>query len=425
MSTATLAIIIVLCTCILYMLELFPVSVTTMIGMLAMVYSGVLTPAQAFSGFTNTAVLLVIGMVIIIDALLDCGLANRIGQLLNHYIGGNEKVFVVVIFLTASFLSMFMTNVSLVAMMMPLISSIAVASGGRITRKNTYLPLAMGGLIGGTGTLAGSTAPLLANNALEQVGAKTMSFFTPLPVAFAIVAVVSVCYLLFLYKFQVRFFDFPETEGSEKEAIKDKSINHRNAVITVTVFLICVVLFIIQPFGWELGQIAVTGALVLVLTKCVDGKKALREMHWSAIITLGSALGIATGFVNSGVGELIIHKMIETMGESAANPVLLMTVFLVAGYVLSLFMSNGSLVAMLASIAVPMAVEIGANPMPMALACVYGVSLAMATPAATTTITMVQVAGYRFKDYFRVGGLVGIIGMITAWVTLVVVYRMI
>ena len=49
-------------------------------------------------------------------------------------------------------------------------------------------------------------------------------------------------------------------------------------------------------------------------------------------------------------------------------------------------------------------------------------NLAMATPVATTTITMVQVAGYRFKDYFRLGGLVGVIGVITAWMAIVMLY---
>ena len=101
---------------------------------------------------------------------------------------------------------------------------------------------------------------------------------------------------------------------------------------------------------------------------------------------------------------------------------MLVTAFLLAGYILSLFMSNGSLVAMLSSIAIPMAIEIECNPMPLAMACVFGASLAMATPAATTSVTMVQVAGYRFKDYLRVGGLTGVIGLATAWLAIVLVY---
>lgn len=420
MEQSTLALIIVGATCVLYILELFPVSVSTLIGMLAMVYAGILTPTEAFSGFTNTAVLLVIGMVIIIDALLDSGVAGKIGKGLMRF--SNEKVFVIAVFLLSAGLSMFMTNASLVAMMMPFIASVASASGGRITKKNTYLTLATGGLIGGTATLAGSTAPLLANNVLEHVGAQTMGFFGPFPVAITIILVMAVCYWLFLYKLQARCFDFPEVADETEVNVTETPINKRNAAISIAVFLICAVLFVIQPFGWELGQIAVTGAVILVITKCVDGKKALRNMFWSALITLGAALGIAKGFVNSGVGQKIINWLIAMLGEGVANPVVLVTVFLLAGYVLSLFMSNGSLVSMLAAVGVPMAVEIGVNPMPVALACVFGVSLAMATPAATTSVTMVQVAGYRFKDYLRIGGLTGVIGLITAWAAIVLYY---
>ncbi|MBQ3132433.1 MAG: hypothetical protein IJC24_06960 [Clostridia bacterium] len=117
-----------------------------------------------------------------------------------------------------------------------------------------------------------------------------------------------------------------------------------------------------------------------------------------------------------------MNWLMNTLGSRVANPIVLVTTFLVSGFLLSQFMSNGSLVSMLAAIAVPMAIEIGCNPMPVAMACAFGCSLAMATPVATTTITMVQVAGYRFKDYFRIGGLVGLIGLATAWLCLVLFY---
>lgn len=422
MENSSIAVIIVLCTCVLYVLEIFPVAVTTLLGMLAMVFANILTVSEAFSGFSSTPVMLVIGMVIIIDGLMECGIAGKIGAFLTRFVGRNEKFFVIVVFVTASIFSMFMTNAALVAMFMPFIASIAAGSEGRITKKNTYLPLATGGLVGGTATLAGSTAPLLANNVLKDVGVETMGFFEPFPIALAIIIVMVFCYNMFLYKFQVKWFDFDEVKDDTEQKAASIPVNKRNACISVSVFLVCVILFIKQPFGWDLGLIAVSGALILVMTKCVNGKRALEKMFWPALITLGAALGIAKGFVNSGVGELIIEWLIRSFGEKIANPVLLITIFLLSGYVLSLFMSNGSLVAMLASIAVPMAVKIGCDPMPVAMACVFGVSLAMATPAATTSVTMVQVAGYRFKDYFRIGGLTGIIGLVTAWGAIIVRY---
>lgn len=423
MDNSTIALIIVGCTCLLYMTEFFSVAATTLLGLLAMVYCKILTPTEAFSGFTNTAVLLVIGMVIIIDALFESGVAGKLNYVLKRI--KNEKTFVIAIFLLSAGLSMFMTNASLVAMMMPFIATVSVTSGGKITKKNTYLTLATGGLLGGTATLAGSTAPLLANNVLEEVGAETMNFFSPLPIALSIIVVMAICYWLFLYKLQVKCFDFEEVIDKSQTGVIDTPINKRKAIISITVFLACAVLFVIQPFGWELGQIAITGALILVLTKCVDGKKSLRNMFWSALITLGAALGIAKGFVNSGVGEKIINWLIDILGDGVSHPLVLVTLFLLSGYILSLFMSNGSLVSMLAAIGIPMAIEVGVNPMPIAMACVFGASLAMATPAATTSVTMVQVAGYRFKDYLRIGGLTGVIGLVTSWVAIVLIYGLI
>ena len=423
MSQSTITLIIIACTCILYLTEKFSVAVTTVLGMLALIFTGILDFNEAFACFTSTNVMLVLGMIIIVESLLDSGVAEKLGLVLFRFTGKSEKLFLEIVFLSAAALSLFSTNAALVAMYMPLISSVCSASKGNIRRKHLYLPLAMGGLIGGTGSLAGSTAPLLANDVLAQTGSETMHFFTPLPIATIMVVVVALCYWFFLYDLQVKWFDFEEEDV--EFGVEDTPLDKKKAAISLTVFVTCIVLFIIQPYDWELGLIAVAGAMVLMITGCVDGQRAMSNMQWSALVTLGAALAVAKGFVKSGVGELIMNWLMTTLGSWVANPVILVTVFLVSGFILSQFMSNGSLVSMLSAIGVPMAIEIGCNPMPVALACVFGCSLAMATPVATTTITMVQVAGYRFKDYFRIGGLVGLIGMATAWVSLILIYGLI
>lgn len=423
MAQSTITLIIIACTCVLYLTEKFSVAVTTVLGMLALIFTGILDFNEAFACFTSTNVMLVLGMIIIVESLIDSGIAEKLGNLLFKLVGRSEKAFLIIVFVLSAFLSLFSTNAALVAMFMPLISSVSCASHGHISRKHIYLPLAMGSLIGGTGSLAGSTAPLLANDVLELTGAKTMHFFTPLPIAAAMVVVIALCYWFFLYDLQVKCFDFDEMEF--ELGLEDVPLDWRKAVISAGVFLTCIVLFIIQPFGWELGLIAIAGAITLMITGCVDGPRAMSNMQWSALVTLGAALAVAKGFVKSGVGEVVMDWLISVLGRGVANPVVLVTVFLLTGFILSQFMSNGSLVSMLAAIGVPMAIEIGCNPMPVALACVYGCSLAMATPVATTTITMVQVAGYRFKDYFRIGGLVGLIGMVTTWLCLVFFYGLI
>ena len=421
MTQAGITLIIIAITCFLYILDKLPVALVTMIGMLAMVFSGAVSSKEAFSNFGSTPVLLTFGMIVIINAIIDSGVIVQFEHVLQRMTRRGEKLFLVLVFLSAGIISMFTNNSALVAMFMPFIASTAKTSGGKIQKKHLYLPLAMGGLIGGTGSLAGSTAPLLANEVLEITGQTTFKFFTTAPVALSVLAVVAICYWFFLYDLSVKWFDFDEVADTGK-AMAEIPLNKRNAVISLAVFGVSVVLFIAQPFGWDLGLVAVTGAAIVIGTGCVDGKTELRNMMWPAIITLGAALAIADGFVKSGAGDAVITFLLGTFGTGLTNPKVMVGLFLIAGWLISMFMSNGSLVSMLASIAVPMAVEAGINPVPIAIACVMGCNLAMATPVATTTITMVQGAGYRFKDYFRLGGLVGLIAVATSWTAIVLIY---
>ena len=421
MAKSTITLIIIAATCILYIIDKLPVALVTVLGMLAMVFSGATTSRTAFSNFGSTPVLLTFGMIVIINAIIDSGAIVQFEHVLQRMTRRGEKLFLVLVFLSAGIISMFTNNSALVAMFMPFIASTARSSDGKIKKKHIYLPLAMGGLIGGTGSLAGSTAPLLANEVLEITGQKQFSFFTTAPVSLSILAVVAICYWLFLYDLSVKWLDFEEV-ADDGRPIAEIPLNKRNAIISLTVFIISVALFIIQPFKWDLGLIAISGATIVIALGCVDGKQELRNMMWPAIITLGAALAIADGFVQSGAGQVVIDFLVNTFGPAMTNPKVMVALFLLAGWLISMFMSNGSLVSMLASIAVPMAVEYGINPIPIAIACVIGSNLAMATPVATTTITMVQVAGYRFKDYFRLGGLVGMIGIITAWIAIVAIY---
>jgi len=181
MTDATITLIIIAVTCVLYLTEKFSVAVTTVLGMLALIFTGILDFNEAFACFTSTNVMLVLGMIIIVESLLDSGVAEKLGLVLFKFTGRSEKFFLVVVFVSAAVLSLVSTNAALVAMYMPLISSVCGTSKGHIRRKHIYLPLAMGGLVGGTGSLAGSTAPLLANDVLELTGSETMGFFSPLP----------------------------------------------------------------------------------------------------------------------------------------------------------------------------------------------------------------------------------------------------
>ena len=76
---------------------------------------------------------------------------------------------------------------------------------------------------------------------------------------------------------------------------------------------------------------AITGATIVIALGCVDGKTELRNMMWPAIITLGAALAIADGFVQSGAGEVVIDFLVSTFGPAMTNGRVMVALFLLAG----------------------------------------------------------------------------------------------
>lgn len=425
MLKSVMMLVILAITVFLYIKEYFSLAVTSMLSVTAIMAVGILSASEAFSCFSNDIVMLIAGMMFIVEAFWQSGLIAKIGSVFNNKKQMDEKNFVISLTAILAICSLFVNNSPLLTAFLPLVSAIVAASNGKITKKNTFMPMSFACLIGGCGSLAGSSLPGIVSSVLTEYGCAKFRFFETLPVSMVILLVILICYKTFLYQYLRKVFDFEEKDEMQSGTEHAETIpefHRRNATVTIIIFLGCVVGFIITPFGWTVGQIAVTGAVALIVTGCIDGKNSLKRINWSILIVVGSTLGIAKGFVVSGAGELITNWLLSTFGDSMQNPIILLTVFMVTGYVLSMFMSNGSLCGMLAAVAIPLAVSLGQNPLPVAVGLSICCQQAMATPAASVTIALSQGGNYRFKDYMRVGGLVGTICFITGWLSIIVIY---
>ena len=106
METSTIAIIILVATLILYAIPKMPLSVTTILAILAMVLFGVVDFASATSGFANNVVFLNAGMMIIGQAMVTTGLAQRVGNLVTRVnIGKNERLCIMLVLVVSTVLS--------------------------------------------------------------------------------------------------------------------------------------------------------------------------------------------------------------------------------------------------------------------------------------------------------------------------------
>jgi di/tricarboxylate transporter len=160
------------------------VDIVALLVLGALAATRLVTPEEAFSGFSNPAVITVWAVFILSAGLSRTGVANYVGRQVLRLAGKGEARLLLVIMLVAGVMSALMNNVGVAALLLPVVMDIA-----RRTRRapsRLLMPLAFGSLLGGMTTLIGTPPNILASMALVDAGLPGFSFFDFAPVGGAI-----------------------------------------------------------------------------------------------------------------------------------------------------------------------------------------------------------------------------------------------
>jgi di/tricarboxylate transporter len=170
---------------VLFVTELVRVDVVALMVLTSLAISGLLTPAQAVSGFSNPAVITVWAVFILSGGLSRTGVAGILGRQVLRLGGGSEARLIMIIMITAASLSAFMNNVGVAALMLPVVMDIAHRT--RRPPSKLLIPLAFSSLLGGLMTLIGTPPNILVSAALDERGLEPFQFFDFTPVGAAVV----------------------------------------------------------------------------------------------------------------------------------------------------------------------------------------------------------------------------------------------
>ena len=422
MEQSTLAIIILVVTLICYGIPKIPLSVTTILAVLAMAGTGIIKYNQAFSGFSNSVIFLVAGLMVIGKATVTTGLAQRIGGLLGRgRLGKNETLFMMSLFVLSAFVSAFVNASLTVAILMPVIDAVVLQSDGVITRKDNYMVLGISSVLGNNILTIGATSMLTAVSLLDASGYGHMGILVPAAVNLPAVIVVALIFLFFGKKLQHSWFDFPDVpvaaSGKEKEDLSTKPVWKQ---WFVAIDLIVVVIALIANVNYALA--ALLGASVLVLSGCLSEKEAYGSVSWGTIVIVAGAIGFSSAIQASGAGKVIADFFVTASGPLGTTGFGLCIVLFFVSTLLSNVMSDNATVAIMLPIAMAIAASTGFNPIPLFLATCSGTKVGLATPICVAPMTQIGVAGYRFKDYLRLGGLVNIVCMVVTCICINFIY---
>lgn len=169
---------------VLFIGEWIRMDVVALLVLGTLAITGLVSPDEAFGGFSNTAVITVWAMFILSDGLTRTGIANVIGRQVMRLAGRREVAMIVVIMLTAGFLSAFMNNIGVAALMLPVVVDIARRT--RVPPSRLLMPLAYASLLGGLMTMIGTPPNLLVSNAMAAGGYEPFGLFDFTPVGVAV-----------------------------------------------------------------------------------------------------------------------------------------------------------------------------------------------------------------------------------------------
>ncbi|MCE2616510.1 MAG: SLC13 family permease [Phocaeicola sp.] len=204
--------------------------IVALCALVALLVFQILTPEEALSGFSNSVVIMMVGLFIVGGAIFQTGLAKMIGSKLMKLAGNSEtRLFLLVMLATAS-IGAFVSNTGTVALMLPIVVSMAMNSNSNQGRL--LMPLAFASSMGGMMTLIGTPPNMIIEQTLsgsmEEIqktlpnyhGLTDLEFFTFLPVGI-ICVIVGTVVLLPLSK----IFLSGKEDKNERNVKKHKSLS--------------------------------------------------------------------------------------------------------------------------------------------------------------------------------------------------------
>lgn len=167
-------------TIVLFVSDRLRLDVTALLALLALVLSGILTPAEATAGFGDTTVLLIAALFVVGDGLLQTGVAEALGRWLGRIAGASELRILVTTMLVVAPLSAFISSTGTVAIMLPVVVTVARRAG--VSPSKLLIPMGYAALIGGMLTLIGTPPNIVASEALVAAGRAPFGFFSFTPI---------------------------------------------------------------------------------------------------------------------------------------------------------------------------------------------------------------------------------------------------
>ena len=408
MSPAVQTLIVLAIMAVFFVTEIIPLAITSLGGAIALALMGIISSQEAFSGLSDSTVVLFAGMFVVGGALFYTGLAQKIGETVVSKAGTSENGLMFAIMAVTATMSAFLSNTGTAAALLPVV--VGICSVAKIPASRQLMPLAFAAGIGGIITMVGTPPNIIVNGALNKAGSTPFGFFEfawiGIPLTIATILFMMTIGKRFLPNHIIEDVGEVEQEVSAGEVSNDPKKQLYSGLILGGVIVLMILGDTLKSnFGINLplSLVAVVGAILCVLTGCLGEKQAYTSIDWVTIFLFAGMMPVAGAMDKSGAGQLIANAVLGVMG-SDPSPYFATAVLFILSCLMTQFMSNTASCALLEPIGIAIAKGMGADPHAVLMAIGVAASCAFGTPVGTPPNTLVLGPGqYKFMDYVKAG----------------------
>ncbi len=398
---------------LLWVSQLLPLMITSLLGLALLPLTGVLPPGQVYGLFGNPAIFFILGAFILAAGAVRSGVSEHLAlQFLDKVGLGPRRLLLAMLVLPAT-MAFVMPEHVVAAVMLPIAWEIVRGlglKGGDRYAQSLFLALAWGAIIGGVATLLGGARGPLALGLLQEITGQSFTFLewseASLPIVLPLL-LVAAALLLAVTPF-----------GGLDIAAARARIDRRRLEAGVLgasgwamgLLLACTVLaWMVLGHDQGLASIALIAVVTMFGLQLVSWKEIEPLVHWDVILMYGGAIALGKALVVTGGGAWLAHRLIP----DAASPLLLLLVLAMTTLLLTECVSNAAAVAILLPVALPIAIERGIDPVTTTLAIGIVAGFAFVLPMGTPPNAMIYGTGMvRPSAMMRYGSLLSLAALL-------------
>lgn len=412
MSAMVICLIIFVVSLILYASNIFPMGVTAILSLMALMFTNCLDGTAALAQFSNTNVILIASMFLMSSAIGRTSYIERFSKFVIKVTGGTFKGAWLGYTLLALILTNLLTSPMVVfSILFPLCGSMCDEFG--VSRSKVMYPLMVLTLVGCTVAPTGYTVTAVGqiSGYFESLGFENVSinFMDFLKGRWPLIIIAILWSMFYVLKVSP---DQPITEMADKgmSGSSKKQLSKFADLAGVIIFIVVVILMLFnQQIGIEPWKVAMAGAVLAVACGVMNAKEAVEAMNINIVLMLVGALTMASALSSTGAGALVGEWLGNSVGGTR-NGYILGALFYIVPFIVTQFMMNQAVMNIFYPIGILTCQALGANPVGVCILITAACLSSFLTPLATPGIAMCMgLGGYDLKSLVKMGWLLSVV----------------